>query len=395
MATYTKLSSGNWRVQIRRKGQYASDSFRRRSDAESWALETERRIDRGEEPRPANRKDPTTFGDLIDLHISDLLEVNKAPLRSKSFSLDLLKRKLGKIRISDLSRERLITFGRERAKEGAGPVTISMDLGYLRTVITHAAAIHGISVSLESVDLARIALKRLGLIGKSHERDRRPTANEIEQLLRYFSYNKRQSIPMVLIVKFAIGTAMREEEICRIKWEDIDEPHRTVIVRDRKDPRLKQGNHQKVPLLDATGFDAWEILQTQKAATKKQEDSTEKKNESGRRGRIFPYNSRSVGAAFRRACRKLKIEDLHFHDLRHDATSRLFEAGYTIEQVALVTGHKDWKMLRRYTHLRPEQLHTLKLKRNLGSPANSAISSGEPTRDSDQEIDVRLRRAFR
>jgi hypothetical protein len=174
MATYTKLSSGNWRVQIRRKGQYASDSFRRRSDAERWALETERRIDRGEEPRPIDRKDPTTLGDLIDLHISDLLEVDKAPLRSKSFSLDLLKRKLGKIRISDLSRERLIAFGRERLKEGAGPVTISMDIGYLRTVITHAAAIHGIAVSLEAVDLARIALKRLGLIGKSRERGSSP-----------------------------------------------------------------------------------------------------------------------------------------------------------------------------------------------------------------------------
>jgi integrase len=53
----------------------------------------------------------------------------------------------------------------------------------------------------------------------------------------------------------------------------------------------------------------------------------------------------------------LKIDDLHFHDLRHEATSRLFEAGLTIEKVALVTGHKDWKMLRRYTNLRPESLH--------------------------------------
>jgi site-specific recombinase XerD len=53
----------------------------------------------------------------------------------------------------------------------------------------------------------------------------------------------------------------------------------------------------------------------------------------------------------------LKIEDLHFHDLRHEGTSRLFEAGFSIQQVALVTGHKDWKMLRRYTHLKPETLH--------------------------------------
>jgi site-specific recombinase XerD len=59
----------------------------------------------------------------------------------------------------------------------------------------------------------------------------------------------------------------------------------------------------------------------------------------------------------------LKIEDLHFHDLRHEGTSRLFEAGFSIEQVALVTGHKDWKMLRRYTHLRPEHLHSVPAKK--------------------------------
>ncbi|MBZ0215017.1 MAG: tyrosine-type recombinase/integrase, partial [Fimbriimonadaceae bacterium] len=66
---------------------------------------------------------------------------------------------------------------------------------------------------------------------------------------------------------------------------------------------------------------------------------------------------KSAGTAFQRACKELKIYDLHFHDLRHEATSRLFEAGLTIEKVALVTGHRDWKMLRRYTNLRPESLH--------------------------------------
>jgi integrase len=121
-----------------------------------------------------------------------------------------------------------------------------------------------------------------------------------------------------------------------------------VIVRDRKDPRRKDGNHQRVPLLRVDDLDAWAILEDQRYV-------------SGNSERIFPYNSRSVGTAFRRACRELKILDLHFHDLRHEAASRLFEAGFTIEQVALVTGHRDWKMLRRYTHLRPENLHQIAL----------------------------------
>lgn len=80
---------------------------------------------------------------------------------------------------------------------------------------------------------------------------------------------------------------------------------------------------------------------------------------SNENDRIFPYAHKSAGTAFTRAVGDLKIEDLHFHDLRHEGTSRLFEAGFSIQQVALVTGHKDWKMLRRYTHLKPEALHVM------------------------------------
>lgn len=139
---------------------------------------------------------------------------------------------------------------------------------------------------------------------------------------------------------------MRQDEICRARWEDYDPRTRMLFIRDRKDPRRKTGNHQRIPLLSVSGYDPCALIEEQREIV-------------GSRGRIFPYDGRSVGAAFRRVCRALQIEDLHFHDLRHEATSRLFEAGFTIEQVALVTGHKDWKMLRRYTHLRPENLHAI------------------------------------
>ena len=117
----------------------------------------------------------------------------------------------------------------------------------------------------------------------------------------------------------------------------------------------------RIPLLDVSGYDARAIIEEQRLAT-------------GGVGRIFPFNGRSAGSAFRRACRDLQIEDLHFHDLRHEGTSRLFEAGFTIEQVAMVTGHKDWKMLRRYTHLRPEQLHTVAAR--LKEPPNADRRQG-------------------
>jgi len=343
MATIIRLKSGHWRVQVRRKQSYASETFLRHEDARKWAIATERRIDLGEAPRKAATADPTTFGDLVDLHVDDMREVGKAPRRSKRFTLDALKAKLGKVKFKNLTRERLIQFGKDRAKEGAGPVTLSADFGYLKLVLTHAAAVHGVPVSVESVDLARVALKRLGLIGKSRQRDRRPTADELERLLDHFDNNRRLLIPMGRIVRYAIASAMRQEEICRICESTLNAQQRIILVRDRKDPREKDGNDQWVPLLDLTGFDALGLIQ-------------EQRKHWPRGDLIFPYNSRSVGTAFRRACKALKIKNLHFHDLRHEATSRLFEAGLHIEQVALVTGHRDWKMLKRYTHLRPEHL---------------------------------------
>src|SRR5262249_58556135 len=78
-----------------------------------------------------------------------------------------------------------------------------------------------------------------------------------------------------------------------------------------------------------------------------------------REGRIFPHVARTISTAFTRATEAVGIEDLHFHDLRHDGASRLFEAGWPIERVALVTGHKDWNMLRRYTQLRAEDFHKI------------------------------------
>lgn len=347
MATFTKLKAGSWRAQIRRKGQYLNETFLRRKDAEEWALDMERHIDRQEPAVTRKSRDAKLFGGLVTLHRQDMEEVGIKIGRSKDFCLIALDDALGHLKLPELDRERLIKFGRDRAKEGAGPVTLGMDFGYIKTVLSHAAAVHGVTISTEPLDLARIALKRLGLIGKGNERDRRPTQNEIDRITKALDENPRQMIPVGRIVRFAVATAMRQEEICRVEWRDFDPETRMLLIRDRKDPRKKDGNNQRIPLLDVSGYDACKIIEEQGRFS------------NIREGRIFPYNGRSVGTAFRRQCEDLKIEDLHFHKLRHEGTSRLFEAGFTIEQVALVTGHKDWKVLRRYTHLKPEALHTI------------------------------------
>jgi integrase len=222
MATYSKLPSGSWRVQVRRKGRYISETFLKRDDARRWATEAEGRIDRGETPTSERAGRLRTFGQLIDLHVADMKEVGKAPGRSKDATLKMLKRILGKRKLVELDRDRFIDFGKARAAEGAGPVTLSIDIGIIKLVLQHAAAVHGLRVSVEAVDLARYALKRLGLIGKGTERDRRPTEDELARLIAHFDDNPRQGIPMGRIVKFAIATAMRQDEIFRVVWDDLN-----------------------------------------------------------------------------------------------------------------------------------------------------------------------------
>ncbi|MEF3366660.1 hypothetical protein V3H18_08955 [Methylocystis sp. 9N] len=87
MATFTKLKSGSWRAQVRRKGKYVNESFLRRRDAEEWALDIERQIDRGESPTECARKNAKTFGDLVRLHREDHQDVGKQIGRSKAASL--------------------------------------------------------------------------------------------------------------------------------------------------------------------------------------------------------------------------------------------------------------------------------------------------------------------
>lgn len=342
MATLTKLPSGQWRAQIRRQGHSISRSFRLKHAADEWARDQERRVDKGETPTGKTPAARETFADLIELHFSDLGELGRAFGRSKESTLLRLKdSSLGGTRISNITRDSLVQFAKTRVKEGAGPVTIGIDISFIGTILEHAAAIHGILVPTEQVKLARIALNRLGLIARSNERDRRPSADELASIFKEADTNFRQIIPLSRVVKFAVATAMRQDEICRVVFEDFNAKQSTLMIRQRKHPRQKASNDQVIPLVADAGFDPAILIEEQAQRLDR------------RTGFIFPYNGRSVGSAFRRVCRDLAIEDLHFHDLRHEGISRLFEADWDIPQVAAVSGHRDWKMLQRYTHLRP------------------------------------------
>lgn len=336
MATFTKRN-GKWQAQVRKRGATPqSRSFETKTAARAWATDLERAIEKGLKGETA----AGTVSEMVDRYEREMRALRPFG-RSKRSSVELIRKGLGYIRLKDLDAGRIIRFARERQAAGAGPVTINVDLAYLGTMLRTARALWRWQVSDEPVREARDALRMVGMVGRSKARDRRPAPSETDALCAYWEANGRQEIPMADVWRFAIASAMRLGEIVRIRWADLDEAASTVIIRDRKDPRQKAGNDEKVPLL----FGALDIALRQPRTA----------------DRIFPYKAESVSTAFRRACADLGIEGLTFHDGRHEGVSRLFERGFRIEQVALISGHKDWRTLRRYTQLRAEDLVTLSL----------------------------------
>lgn len=329
---------GKWQAQVRKAGALPqSKTFETKAAAARWARRIEHDIDEGRARGGIGAAG--TLAELLDRYEREIDPIKRFG-RTKASSLSIIKRGLGATRLRDLDAAAVIKFARMRHKDGAGPVTVAIDLSYLGTVLRTARALWRLAISDEPVREAREALRMVGLVGKAAQRTRRPTTAELDRLFAYWRSNARMKIPMPDLVEFAIASGMRDGEICRIARSDLKPDVRTIIIRDRKDPRAKAGNDEEVPLLDVTGFDALAIIQRQPV--------------NG--DRIFPYKAASVSTAFSRACDALGIVDLHLHDMRHEAASRMFEAGLQIHEVALVTGHRDWRTLRGYTQLRPSDI---------------------------------------
>jgi len=337
MASFTKRGD-SWFAQVRRKGHKTiSKSFPKKTLAEQWARTIEAEID-AKKYQDSRSIANVPFSTIIKRYEEEFEEIKPFGKNKKSV-IKNIKRDLGKVMMADLTDSRILEYVDTRISSGAGGVTVSIDLTYIGQILKAAKHLWGLPVSIEHLDTVRSKLKIRGVKTRSNERDRRPTLEEIELLYKHYQEKKKfkRSVPMEDIIRFAIETAMREGEITRIRWDDLNEKDKTIIIRDRKDPREKIGNDQTVPLLG----DAFDI------AMRQPKKST----------RIFPYSADTIATIFPRACSSIGIEDLHFHDLRHEGISRLFEKGYQIHEVALVSGHKDWKQLKRYTQLKAKDLH--------------------------------------
>lgn len=302
-------------------------TFPGRREAAGWIARREDELRRiGGDRLP----DDALLADVIDRYTTESLrEIG----RTKAQVLRAIKRHpIALMRCSKIRSADIVAFARELAATGRTPQTVGNYLSHLAATFAVARPAWGYPLDPQQMADAVIVAKRLGITSRSRSRDRRPTIEELDRLIEHFDRRRSNAVPMGDVVLFAIFSTRRQDEITRLAWSDLDEEHARILVRDMKHPGEKVGNDHWLDLPP----EALVLIQRQPRKS----------------GVIFPYSTHAITASFTRACKLLGIEDLHFHDLRHDGVSRLFEMGWTIPQVAMVSGHRSWQSLKRYTHIR-------------------------------------------
>ncbi len=315
-------------------------TFDNHKAAKAWLRQREAELDNPKAFKAATA--PTrTLGDAIGRYTE---EYGGEIGRTKAACLAAIQRHaIASMACGDVGSEDIISFARTISTvtglANPGPSTINNYLSHLASVFSIAKKAWGYPLAPEAMSDTIFVLRKQQAIAKSNKRDRRPTLAELDSLLNHFEERHQRaphSAPMVDIVLFALFSTRRMEEITRIRWADYeaatDKHPARALVRDMKNPGAKRGN------------DIWcELPPEAEAVLARQPKGSDT---------IFPYTTDAIGAAFTRACKLLGIEDLHFHDLRHEGVSRLFEAGWNIPHVALVSGHRSWASLQRYSHIR-------------------------------------------
>ncbi|MDO9413799.1 MAG: site-specific integrase [Pseudolabrys sp.] len=304
-----------------------AETFDRKQAANAWIVKREAEL---KSPGGLDRKEDPTLAVVIDRYIA---ESNNAVLGTKAQVLKTIKNSdLGDLKCSEITSQKLVAFAKDLSRN-VEPQTCGNYFSHLSSVFTVARPAWGFPLSRQEFEDALTVLKKLGLIRKSSERDRRPTLEELDKLMEHFGRvqgNRPSSIPMQTILPIALFSTRRQEEITLLRWDDLETDR--ILVRDMKHPGDKKGNNVYCELTP-------EALTIIKTVPREDE-------------RIFPYTTDAISAAFTRACKVLGIPDLRFHDLRHEGISRLFEMGRTIPQAAAVSGHRSWTSLKRYTHIR-------------------------------------------
>jgi len=315
---------GKWQARITRQGHSPiSKSFLSRQDAERWARQVEADIDRGSYINIA-LAERTLFKEIIERYVTEITLKSRS-MREESYRQRAMGRSwFGNLTMIQLTPEKLAQYRDERLnKVSAGAVI--RELATISSIINHSRREWGINMT-NPVPFVKKPPSPQG-------RNRTLSNEELERLYKACTPRVKDGNIWVLpLVKFALASAMRRGEILGLHWYEVDFQKRTAHI-----PLTKNGTSRTVPLSS-------EAISILKGLPRNLD------------GRVFPINGPNLSATFDKARRIAKLDNFHFHDLRHMAITRMAEKLPNVIELSAVSGHKSLAMLKRYYHPNPEVL---------------------------------------
>lgn len=314
MASLRKRNN-RWEVRVRRSGQPTqTKTFTLKSDAQQWAREAEIALEKGDLSHKP-KVSPITLKDAVKRYLEEVAIHHKG-VASERYRLWAMADRLGKSKlITAISSKDIASYKVERQKEVTS-ASVRRELNLLSSLFKTAKNEWGISALNHPVT----AVKRPS---DSVARDRRLTPTEKEQLLAESLRTGCQQLHLAIFI--ALNTGMRQGEILKLKWNDIDFGRNQITVRD-----TKNGLNRVIVLSSAL-----------RGVLVNARQSEEK---------LVTITASGLQQAFRKLTTRLQIHNLRFHDLRHEAISSFFEMGLSVPEVQLMSGHRTLDQLMRYSH---------------------------------------------
>jgi integrase len=295
-----------------------------KADAEAWARLQELEADRQGVPTAHKGLRGFTVADVVVRYRNEVVPRKRGADRETLTINAFLRHRLARTPLSDLTVGMVSAYVAERLKR-VRPGTINRELDILR---------HAFELARRdwSIPLRQNAFKDVRRPKGAVPRERRLQVGERDRLRQ--ACLQCRNIYIRYLVELALETGMRRGEILRARWTDVSLERRTLHI-----PVTKNGHARTIPLSPAA-----------LALLRELEDLT------GTADRVLPLTEDMAKMAWKRLVRRAKLVDFRFHDLRHEAISSFFERGLNVPEVALLSGHRDPRMLFRYTHPKAEDI---------------------------------------
>ncbi len=350
MAHFEQRKTG-WRVQVRRRGMPSiSRTFDLKADAEAWAREIEREAQRGNVAALRQDAQRTTVAQVVERYTVSELPRHRS--NSAGQYVRGVSERFGSYFLSNVRSIDVAAWRDDLVRSGLAASTVTHYINALSSIFRFAE--RGLSIPLPSGNPAQsVARPR-----PAPARERRLVGAEFDYLLRAADAKRtRYSVGLRQVLIFAVETSARASEILSLRWADVDLVRRVARIRGIGGGLTKNKDPFRTVALSGAAIDALQSLPRRidgKVFTWKTPASMETVWTSckDRARKLYAADCAAQGIKPDPAF----LADLRFHDLRHEAASRLFEKGLGVMEVASMTGHKSLSMLKRYTHIEAEKL---------------------------------------